>query len=57
MRGRGLGLVREERLSMAGLLESAAALLIKSLCAHLIRHCVAIGLPVPDGIGELLVSS
>jgi len=63
MRGRGLALelVREERLSVAGLLESEAALLINSLGARPIRRCGATDLPVPDGVGELwerlLVSS
>lgn len=38
---------------MAGLLESAAALLINSLGARPIRRCGATDLPVPDGVEEL----
>jgi branched-subunit amino acid aminotransferase/4-amino-4-deoxychorismate lyase len=63
MRGRGLalGLVREERLSVADLLESEAALLINSLDCRPIRRCGATDLPVPpealDLWGRLLSSS
>ncbi|MFM8661449.1 MAG: aminotransferase class IV [Cyanobium sp.] len=49
MRGRGLalGLVREERLSVADLLGCEAALLINSLGGRPIRRCGATDLPVP----------
>jgi branched-subunit amino acid aminotransferase/4-amino-4-deoxychorismate lyase len=63
MRGRGLalGLVREERLSVADLLECEAALLINSLGGRPIRRCGATDLPVPAGVdglwGRLLASS
>jgi branched-subunit amino acid aminotransferase/4-amino-4-deoxychorismate lyase len=63
MRGRGLalGLVREERLSVADLLASEAALLINSLGCRPIRRCGATDLPVPAGAldlwGRLLASS
>ncbi|KAF0654858.1 branched-chain amino acid aminotransferase/4-amino-4-deoxychorismate lyase [Cyanobium sp. Copco_Reservoir_LC18] len=55
MRGRGLalGLVREERLSVADLLESEAALLVNSLGGRPIRRCGAIDLPVPAGALDL----
>ena len=63
MRGRGLalGLVREERLSVADLQESEAALLINSLGGRPIRRCGSTDLPVPAGVaglwGRLLASS